>query len=275
MPAGIVLPGIYQREGPRLLVALGTPAEDGGPPQRPVDFAAREGSIVAVLDPAADDVSRPTRTRALPAHSPRLTRLASVRPRRQVTCPALDAGDMPPISDMEPGVWRAMRPGGPTGCALGDDYVFFVRPGVGDAAKNVVIEFSGGGACWKASMCAWTPFAYLEDGMVEGVDCATFDAPGAIGRASDDNPTNGFTYVWLPYCTQDIHWGDAVVDYLSGDGGVPVHDADGDDDDKEGTLERFRHFGLRNARAALKYTFSQITDPDRVVVFGCSAGGYA
>jgi len=238
-------PGIFQRDGLRLNIALGLPreagpdGEDGGeddgeavwlPPVRPDDFTPQDNVLLVTVDPLDEE-----------------------------TCPPLEEGDMPSLADLEPGVWRALRPGYPTGCGLRGDFVFFVRPGTGDAARNVVVEFSGGGACWKRRTCSSTPFAYLDDSFSAAVDCRSFAPPGAAGQEREGSPMEGFTYVWIPYCTQDIHFGDAVKVY---------------EEEGKSSLE-FKHYGFRNARVALKYVFENIQEPETVVSFGCSAGGYA
>lgn len=78
-------------------------------------------------------------------------------------------------------------------------------------------------------------------------------AQGIYNRISVANPFYGWTHVFVPYCTGDLHVGRATVDY----GGFKVH-----------------HQGARNAQAALEYVFRNHANPERVFVTGCSAGAY-
>ena len=65
--------------------------------------------------------------------------------------PPADEYRMPPLDDLEEGVWEEMRPAGATVCSRGTPFVFFVRRGRRD---RVAIEFQGGGACWSDETCA-------------------------------------------------------------------------------------------------------------------------
>ncbi len=78
-------------------------------------------------------------------------------------------------------------------------------------------------------------------------------AQGIYNRMSVANPFFGWTHVFIPYCTGDLHVGRATVDY----GGFKVH-----------------HQGARNAQAVLEYVFRNYTNPERIFVTGCSAGAY-
>lgn len=145
-----------------------------------------------------------------------------------------------------------MEPGGETSCAFGDPFSYFVRPGT---VNRVVIDFRGGGACWDAASCA--------SGLFD--DKVTLDpwiadersATGIYDHAHPDNPFKDWHHVYIPYCTGDIHWGDKDTTYGEGDSAITV-----------------RHRGAVNARAALAWVYDNIPDPEKVLVTGCSAGGY-
>lgn len=142
-------------------------------------------------------------------------------------------------------VWKAVEvPGGV--CADGSPYRFYVSPG---DPRKVVLDFQGGGACWDAATCAPQSQTYRKRVDVQEL----LLAQGIYNRLSVANPFQGWTHVFIPYCTGDLHVGRATVDY----GGFRVH-----------------HQGARNALAALEYVFRNHTNPERVFVTGCSAGAY-
>lgn len=141
--------------------------------------------------------------------------------------------------------WKAVEvPGGV--CADGSPYRFYVSPG---DPRKVVIDFQGGGACWDQATCGPESRTYRKRVDVQEL----YLAQGIYNRMSVANPFFGWTHVFVPYCTGDLHVGRATVDY----GGFKVH-----------------HQGARNAQAALEYVFRNHTNPERVFVTGCSAGAY-
>ncbi len=141
--------------------------------------------------------------------------------------------------------WRAVEV--PSGvCSDGSPYRFYVSPG--DPTK-VVLDFQGGGACWDAVTCR--PELRLYRRSVDPRELAT--AQGIYDRQNPQNPFRDWTHVFIPYCTGDLHVGQATVDY----GGYRVH-----------------HQGARNVQAVLEYVFKNHTLPERVFVTGCSAGAY-
>lgn len=142
-------------------------------------------------------------------------------------------------------IWKAVEvPGGV--CADGSPYRFYVSPG---DPKKVVIDFQGGGACWNAATCGPESQTYRKQVDVQEL----LLAQGIYNRLSVANPFQGWTHIFVPYCTGDLHVGQATVDY----GGFKVY-----------------HQGARNALAALEYAFRNHTNAERVFVTGCSAGAY-
>ena len=145
-------------------------------------------------------------------------------------------------------------PGGDTLCARGTPFRFFVYPA---DPEKVVIDFQGGGACWSELTCGLSgaifsdstgdldQFQAMRDqGWLSGI--YDFDNP--------DNPFSGWTVVHIPYCTGDIHWGDATVDYSDE---LTIH-----------------HRGYRNAMAVFEWVKEYYPGAQRVVSTGCSAGAY-
>jgi hypothetical protein len=149
--------------------------------------------------------------------------------------------------------WLEVRPGGETLCSRGTDYAYFVRPG---DPEKVVVEFQGGGACWDDVTCSVAGAIFSED--IE-------DTRGAVGlyrqgiydHDNPDNPFAGWTHVMVPYCTGDVHWGNADTDYGSGEDKFTIH-----------------HRGYVNALSAIGWVQNELPDPTKIAVTGCSAGGY-
>jgi len=126
----------------------------------------------------------------------------------------------------------------------------------------------GGGACWNYETCSGT--GYLEvDPAISGLDCNQWTATtsayfggGLIDSFDADNPVKDWTYVFIPYCTKDVHVGEDVEMVYSDDSG-------------SGSDVTIRHNGAANAATALKWVKRNFPDPSNVLVTGCSAGAVA
>ena len=157
--------------------------------------------------------------------------------------------DMPSFDELEEG-WNVIRPGGSTICSRGSEYAFAVRRGEVD---KVVIDFMGGGACWNNLTCSIAGSIFNED--VEGIErWVSADFDGIYDQENDANPFQGWSHVFIPYCTGDIHWGDSVTDYGSG--------------------VEIRHNGATNAATVLDWVKENFELPESLFVTGCSAGAY-
>lgn len=150
--------------------------------------------------------------------------------------------------------WNVIYPGGKTICSRGDKYMFAVHPGT---ENKLVVDFEGGGACWTDASCGFATalfkeraedsLKYIQQGYSEGI----------YDRKNPQNPFKDWFHVFVPYCTGDIHWGDAVTTYGSG-----------------ATAFDIRHKGAVNARAVLKWISDNFGGPEKIFVTGCSAGSY-
>jgi hypothetical protein len=148
-----------------------------------------------------------------------------------------------------------MRPGGETICSRGTEFVFFVVKG---SVNRVVVDFVGGGACWNEVTCGFADAIFNPDVESVRAAIASGEGFGIYDRFHPDNPVRDWTHVLIPYCTGDVHWGDATVTY--GEGGadeVTIH-----------------HRGAVNARAVLGWLYDNVAAPEHVFVTGCSAGSY-
>jgi hypothetical protein len=144
--------------------------------------------------------------------------------------------------------WERIDGGSTTTCAFSTPYQFFARTGVSD--ENLLILFQPGGACWSAETCRLAIFdsSVLEDEVLRHSGVLDFQNPA--------NPFLGYDVVFIPYCTADVHLGDATAEYRFGRGGGLI----------------VRHNGFANASAALEWVYRRYPDPRRVTIAGSSAG---
>lgn len=168
--------------------------------------------------------------------------------------PVAPDGLATPPADLERGAWNEIRPGGATVCARGEPYAFWIWPGTTD---RLVIDFAGGGACWSEGTCDPDVARFEDD--VDGLRAAVAAgyARGIYAKDREDNPVADDWHVLVPYCTGDVHWGDATVTYGSGADATTIH-----------------HRGAVNTRAVLDFAGRAVPRPSRVLVTGCSAGAY-
>ena len=163
-----------------------------------------------------------------------------------------------PFEGLEQG-WNQIKPGGETVCSEGSEYVFYFRPG--DAGKLVVF-FQGGGACWNAGNCDLTKEPTFDstvgeedDPRLKQADNLYREWDGIFDQSNPENPVADYSFLFIPYCTGDVHLGNRTVQYSDS---VTV-----------------RHQGFANAESALHWVFDRITSPEKVFVTGESAGSLA
>ena len=150
--------------------------------------------------------------------------------------------------------WQAIEPGAPTVCSDGSPFRFFVHPG---SPERLLVEFEGGGGCWSAETCAleiYTRRITTDPELARRLGLLV----GIYDRAHPENPFRDWTHVYVPYCTGDLHWGNATRAY------TPAF----------GAPYTIQHKGAVNAASALAWTFENVAAPKQVAVVGCSAGGY-
>jgi hypothetical protein len=149
--------------------------------------------------------------------------------------------------------WQTISPGGDTICSDGSPYRFFVHPG---DPRRLLVEFEGGGGCWSAETCALPIYTRQvamdpEAARLQGLLVGIYD------RGNAENPFREWTHVYIPYCTGDLHWGNATRAYSW-----------------DSVSYTIQHKGAVNAAAALRWTSENVLAPAQVAVTGCSAGGY-
>jgi hypothetical protein len=159
----------------------------------------------------------------------------------------------------QPITWEKVA--APEDCECSDGSEFHWWQHEGDATR-VLFVLEGGGACFSAETCGDTADATAKPNLAADLP----DGPGFVRRdgtpvpasqglvdvANPDNPLAGYSVVYVPYCTGDLHLGSNTQDY--GDGVVVEHD------------------GRTNATAALEGMAASFPDAEEVVVLGFSAG---
>ncbi len=162
-------------------------------------------------------------------------------------------------SALEPGAWAKIELPD-TVCANGSQYKFFVNPSP-TASKDLVFMFEPGGACWDYDSCAGKTGlgASNTEGITDGHILGWQLAFPFMRRDDVTNHFRDYNYVYLPYCTGDVHIGNVVQTYK---------DPAGVDPDFV-----FHHNGYKNMMAAAEYTATTFKNTSRLVVTGCSAGG--
>ncbi len=121
-------------------------------------------------------------------------------------------------------------------------------------SKKVVIFLMGGNACFNQISCAITAntdgYAKPEwDDEAADITTAQF-----FDRTDADNPLRDYTYVYVPYCTGDVHAGDASDVTIGSD--------------------TWQFHGRKNMEAYLKRLVATYGDADQVLLTGVSAGGF-
>jgi hypothetical protein len=137
-------------------------------------------------------------------------------------------------------------------CGDGGAWSFFVKRG---SVNKTVVYYEGGGACWSFLTCTLPTYKTSVGGGPAGA------STGFADLNDDRNPFKDWNLVFVPYCTGDVHWGDAVVDHTQGQG------------QNQRTIT-IRHKGYVNAQVAEKWAREHFSNPEQVFVTGSSAGAY-
>ncbi len=139
--------------------------------------------------------------------------------------------------------WERIEPGGDCRCADGSDYAFFARKA---DPEKIVLYLDGGGACWSAPTCRPGGDNEYQRSIEEP------NAEGVFAFSDQRNPFADYSVVYVPYCTADLHIGNATTRYAP-----------------DLTVQ---HKGLVNGTAALDYLAKNFPNATEVVVLGSSAG---
>ncbi|PWN38583.1 uncharacterized protein FA14DRAFT_143667 [Meira miltonrushii] len=129
-------------------------------------------------------------------------------------------------------------------------------------AKETVLFFEGGGACWDANTCYKLMTAsFVTTGFKKelfesfAVPTLTTNRTITLRNETVANPYRKANYVYIPYCTGDIHAGDSVQNY-------------------PGANRTTYHHGFLNGIRITSEIAKRLPDTKRVLVTGESAGGF-
>ncbi|EST09612.1 Protein notum [Kalmanozyma brasiliensis GHG001] len=126
-------------------------------------------------------------------------------------------------------------------------------------ANDILIYFDGGGACWDTNSCFTNPTAFNLQGYTEssfqGWTKTSLDSQILLTSRDParNNPWAGAHYVFVPYCTGDIHGGNNVVTY-------------------DGAPAPIYHKGYSNFQTILQVVAGAVPYPQNVWITGTSAG---
>jgi hypothetical protein len=135
-----------------------------------------------------------------------------------------------------------------------------------EGSREVVLFLQGGGACWDFFTCGGAPELVPRTAVAgpfgPGEFADVYDTyPGSWLRRENLPPSlRDASLVFVPYCTGDVHGGDATTTYpspLPGRAAVTWH-----------------HVGHANVKAFLKRLGPTFEDAEKVIVAGSSAGGF-
>lgn len=148
---------------------------------------------------------------------------------------------------------------------IGEGFKFFYQPGKTD---ELVIFHTGGGACWENNTCgsALNPGgeATYSPVMVSSAQMLNYARGIFDTTAGTNNPYAEASKLYIPYCTGDIGWGNRDAHYVN-----PFNPA---------STYTVHHRGYANIRAVgewMKRLYRKTPLPQKVLVSGASAGGYA
>lgn len=174
--------------------------------------------------------------------------------------PAVDASLTDGTSiDAPPETWSWVEVPGMK-CGNGSQTGIAINPST--RSSKLVIMFEGGGACWEAAAC-YGILIPVTSSHLDGFNAQTFASvrPSFFDNSwlfQRDEPTSPFgdaTWVFVPYCTGDLHAGTQTTVY-----------------EAFGQMRTMHHVGADNVDAMLGQLASQ--DPTEVFAMGVSAGGF-
>jgi hypothetical protein len=159
-----------------------------------------------------------------------------------VNRPAFAPDGMPIMAEPNKWTWVAFdaakcRSGSPAGIG--------VNPSTD--SPNLMIYLEGGGACFDAGTCATNP------------DSVTMMSPGTAGvfdRTNADNPVKDWSFVYVPYCTGDVHMGANPNGHI------------------DGVMGTQQFVGRLNMEAFMRRVVPTFSTAKQVLLTGISAGGF-
>lgn len=164
--------------------------------------------------------------------------------------------DGDPLPEAPPGEWNWVDfP--EAKCIDGTKTGIGVRYGLSD---KVVIFFEGGGGCFNDATCGlfYASFAHFDELVFDVIWQNTILQGGIFSTNNSDNPVRDWNFIYVPYCTGDVHAGDSPDTF------VPGYLVD----------EPQQFVGYRNFGHFLQRIVPTFEDTSHVLVTGISAGGF-
>lgn len=134
-------------------------------------------------------------------------------------------------------------------CRDGSDTGFAIN--FSSSSKEVMIFLEGGGACFNGTTCMGNPKSFNEGNF----NAAKAGLGGILDRTRDENPVKDWNYVYIPYCTGDVHAGNKTDVEIKGAG-------------------KQQFLGYANIGLYLKQIVPSFPEAERVLLTGVSAGGF-
>ena len=122
--------------------------------------------------------------------------------------------------------------------------------------KKLVIYINGGGACFNEFTCPSNPSSFTEEDL--NAINANGDPPGIFSRMDERNPVKDWSFVYIPYCTGDVHSGTLTNGQALG---VPGQQ---------------KYIGAINFKRVMRFIAPYFREQgvEEVLLFGLSAGGF-
>ncbi|MFM8269098.1 MAG: pectin acetylesterase-family hydrolase, partial [Pseudomonadota bacterium] len=120
-------------------------------------------------------------------------------------------------------------------------------------SPNLLVYLEPGGACWSAETCQ---FGHVLNLSAKPKSKKILSEKGLLNLSDPTNPFFNFSKVSIPYCTGDVFLGDRDTNYGDSSNPKVIH-----------------HRGFKNALLTMQAAKEFFPDPERVVLFGRSAGG--
>jgi hypothetical protein len=221
------------------------------------------GTIIADGEPCGllQGALRARRTQGIPIAAPR-SRCGDgiVDPGAGETCepPAAGCGPQCTMSGaiVAPARTWTWVPFADAYCANGTTTGIGINPG--DAGGRLLVFLAGGGACWDEATCYQLgTAANIESGYgaaAFAADAGGFLSGSLFNRNDPANPFRDDSFVYVPYCTGDVHAGNKPDASYGG--------------------RSTRHVGFQNMAAFLARLVPTFSGASRVILSGSSAGGY-
>ncbi|GAB9462613.1 Gpi-anchored leucine-rich lipoprotein [Globisporangium polare] len=171
-------------------------------------------------------------------------------------------------------------PGGKTRCAFDDytdpngsftankTYFFQVFPKKTQKTK-VMLFFQGGGACTGNETCGFSLQCSLGKSSTF-TTVASASSTGILNHTAPDNLFKDWNIIHIPYCTGDLHVGNAVRETTEG-----IFEAVLNQKQCRNLNMSTHMVGYENTQAALKWAAANYPNPEHLIVGGSSAGSLA